>query len=73
METYFAPAERTDITIFRQQVEDISNSPVMPALEKNYLEKHAAVQRTAIALLKKGIPVFAAPTLHHHRDTKDKG
>ncbi|GAI97626.1 unnamed protein product, partial [marine sediment metagenome] len=36
--------------------------------ERNYLDKHAAVQRTATALLKAGIPVLAAPLLHHRDD-----
>ena len=32
MDTYFAPAERSDVRVFRQQVESVSNSPVMNAL-----------------------------------------
>jgi len=32
METYFAPAERTDVRVFRQQVEAVSSSPVMTTL-----------------------------------------
>jgi hypothetical protein len=38
---------------------------LMPALEQNCLDKHRAVQRTAIQLLKGGIPVLAAPLLHY--------
>jgi len=37
----------------------------MPAMEQNYLDKHEAVQRTATALLKAGVPVLSAPALHH--------
>ncbi|MFW6180836.1 MAG: hypothetical protein ACOC8N_03740 [Spirochaetota bacterium] len=37
---------------------------LMPLMERNYLDKHDAVQRTAAALLRKGIPVLAAPNLH---------
>jgi len=32
METHFAPAERTDVRVFRQQVEAVSSSPVMNTL-----------------------------------------
>lgn len=38
---------------------------LMPLMEGNYLDKHDAVQRTAKALLKAGVPVLAAPELHH--------
>jgi len=37
---------------------------LMPAMERNYLEKHAAVNRTADALTRAGIGVIAAPKLH---------
>jgi len=40
---------------------------LMPAMELNYMDKHESVQRTARALLKAGIPVLAAPSLHHGR------
>ena len=32
MDTYFAPAGRTDVRVFEQQVESVSSSPVMSAL-----------------------------------------
>ncbi len=32
METHFAPAERTEVRVFKQQVERVSSSPVMSAL-----------------------------------------
>jgi hypothetical protein len=32
---------------------------------RNISAKHDAVQRTAASLVKNGIPVFAAPSLHH--------
>ena len=32
METYFAPAEKTDRRIFASQIESISNSPIMSKL-----------------------------------------
>jgi len=36
----------------------------MPALERNYLDKHDAVNRTAAALTEKGLSFIAAPNLH---------
>jgi hypothetical protein len=39
----------------------------MPAMVQNYMDKHESVQRTARALLKAGVPVLAAPALHHGR------
>jgi PAS domain-containing protein len=32
MDTHFAPAERTDVKVFKQQVEEVSSSPVMTTL-----------------------------------------
>jgi len=43
---------------------DAEAQGLMPLLERNYLDKHDAVQRTAKALLKAGVPVLAAPELH---------
>lgn len=43
---------------------DIVEKGLMPALERNYIEKHIALNRTARALLKNGIPVVAAKALH---------
>ncbi|RPJ44353.1 MAG: hypothetical protein EHM19_06930 [Candidatus Latescibacterota bacterium] len=43
---------------------DIVEKGLMPALERNYIEKHVALNRTARALLKNGIPVVAAKALH---------
>jgi hypothetical protein len=45
--------------------EEIEQKDLMPLLERNYLDKHDAVQRTARELLRNGIPVLAAPALHH--------
>jgi len=36
----------------------------MPAMERNYLEKHNAVNRTAWALTEAGLSVVAAWNLH---------
>ena len=40
----------------------------MPVLEANYLDKHAAVSRTAAALTAAGIAVKPAALLHAPRD-----
>ncbi|UCF98122.1 MAG: hypothetical protein JSV89_00975 [Spirochaetaceae bacterium] len=56
------PSDILDYFLSKEEIEERS---LMPALERNYLDKHAAVQRTATALLKEGIPVLAAPLLHH--------
>jgi len=44
--------------------EEIVEKSLMGAFEKNYIEKHAALNRTAAALLRAGIPVVAARHLH---------
>lgn len=43
---------------------DVEKAGLMPALERNYLEKHRSVQLTAQALVKAGIGVVCAPRLH---------
>jgi hypothetical protein len=43
---------------------DVLAGGLMPALEQNYMDKHASVNRTALALVKEGIPVLAAPAVH---------
>jgi hypothetical protein len=43
---------------------DAIKSGIMPDLERNYLDKHDALQRTASALLGEAVPVVAAPLLH---------
>lgn len=43
---------------------DIENTGLMPQLEQNYMDKHAAVTKTAEALTQNGIPVIAAWNLH---------
>ena len=37
----------------------------MPLLERNYLEKHNALNRTARALTEHGLSFIAARNLHH--------
>jgi len=43
---------------------EIAARGLMPALERNYLDKHDAVNRTAVALTRKGIAFVAARALH---------
>ena len=44
---------------------EIEAQQLMPALERNFMDKHASVQRTAGELLRASVPVLAAPLLHH--------
>jgi hypothetical protein len=43
---------------------DAEKAGLMPALEKNYMEKHRSVQLTAGALVQAGLGVVCAPKLH---------
>ncbi len=54
----------SDILDYFMPKAQVLEQNLMPALERNYLEKHAAVNRTADALTKAGIAVIAAPNLH---------
>ena len=54
----------SDILDYFMTKSDVMAKKLMPALEQNYMDKHASVQRTARALLKAGVPVLAAPELH---------
>lgn len=44
---------------------DIEAQGLMPALQRNYLDKHDALNHTAIELTKKGLSFIAAKNLHH--------
>jgi hypothetical protein len=55
----------SDILEYFLPKKEIETQHLMPALERNFMDKHASVQRTATELLRKGIPVLAAPLLHH--------
>ncbi|MBA7693411.1 hypothetical protein ES703_101993 [subsurface metagenome] len=52
---------------------ELLKNNLMPYLERNYLDKHNAIQRTAAALLKNGIPVLAAPELHYQKEATSFG
>ena len=44
---------------------DIEAQGLMPALQRNYLDKHDALNHTAIELTKQGLSFIAAKNLHH--------
>jgi hypothetical protein len=55
------PSDDLDYFLAKQ---DIEARGLMPALLGNYMDKHAALNRTAEALVRAGIGVAAAPLLH---------
>jgi hypothetical protein len=55
------PSDDLDYFLSKQ---DIQARGLMPALLGNYMDKHAALNRTAEALVRAGIGVVAAPLLH---------
>lgn len=54
----------SDILEYFLTKEDILEKGLMAALERNYIEKHRALNRTADALTRAGIGVIAAKNLH---------
>jgi hypothetical protein len=54
----------SDVLDYFMSKADVEAKGLMPALEKNYLEKHRSVQLTAEALVRAGIGVVCAPRLH---------
>jgi len=54
----------SDILDYFLTKEEIEQKGWMPYLEQNYLDKHAAVNRTAVALTEKGLSFIAAGNLH---------
>ena len=54
----------SDILEYFLTKEEIEEKGLMPYLEQNYLDKHAAVNRTAAALTEKGLSFIAAGNLH---------
>ncbi len=54
----------SDILEYFMAKQDVEEKGLMPALERNYIEKHRAVNRTAEALTKAGIDVVCAWNLH---------
>lgn len=54
----------SDILDYFMPQADVLEADLMPKLERNYLDKHDAVNRTARLLIANGIPVIAAKNLH---------
>jgi len=57
----------SDILEYFLSKTDIEAQGLMPALERNYLDKHDALNNTAIELTKKGLTFIAAKNLHAQR------
>jgi hypothetical protein len=57
----------SDIFDYFQPLEEIERRGLMPVLQANYLDKHAAVNRTAAALVAAGRAVKPAALLHGSR------
>jgi len=55
----------SDILDYFMAKSDAESSGLMPALERNYMEKHRSVTLTAEALVKAGIGVVCAQNLHN--------
>ena len=54
----------SDILEYFMAKKDVEEKGLMPALERNYIEKHRSVNRTADALTQAGIDVVCAWNLH---------
>jgi hypothetical protein len=54
----------SDILEYFLPKDEIEAQGMMPLLERNYLDKHDAVNRTAVALTKRGLSFIAARNLH---------
>jgi hypothetical protein len=54
----------SDILDYFRAKTEIEESGDMPALERNYLDKHDALNRTAWALTERGLSFVAARHLH---------
>jgi hypothetical protein len=57
-------AHPSDIFDYFLPKEEIEKQGLMEAMEQNYLGKHGALNRTAVALIKAGIGVVCAKNLH---------
>jgi hypothetical protein len=60
-------AHPSDILDYFRAKEEIESAGDMPALLRNYLDKHNSVNRTARALTEHGLSFIAAPQLHHRK------
>jgi hypothetical protein len=60
----------SDILDYFRAKDEVIESGSMPLLERNYLEKHNALNRTAQALTEHGLSFIAAKNLHHVQKTE---
>ena len=60
-------AHPSDVLDYFRAKDEIEAAGDMPALLRNYLDKHESVNRTARALTEHGLSFIAAPKLHHPR------
>lgn len=58
----------SDVFDYFRAKDEIEAAGDMPALLRNYLDKHEAVNRTARALTEHGLSFVAAPKLHQRRE-----
>jgi hypothetical protein len=65
IETEKSRPHPSDIFDYFREKKEIESSGAMPALLRNYLDKHDSVMATARALTEKGLSFKAAPNLHH--------
>ncbi|MGQ9693687.1 MAG: hypothetical protein ACUVWV_02960 [Thermodesulfobacteriota bacterium] len=62
----------SDIFDYFREKKEIEASGDMPALLRNYLDKHESINLTARALTEKGLSFIAAPYLHHRQPKGDR-
>jgi len=67
VETEKGRAHPSDILDYFREKKEIEGAGEMPALLRNYLDKHDSVNLTARALTEKGLSFKAAPKLHHRK------
>jgi hypothetical protein len=67
IETEKSRQHSSDILDYFRDKKEIEATGDMPALLRNYLDKHDAVVATARALTEKGLSFKAAPNLHHRK------
>ena len=60
----------SDIFDYFRDKAEVLEKDEMPLLERNYLEKHNALNHTARALTEHGLSFIAARNLHHHAITE---
>jgi hypothetical protein len=72
-ETEVGRAHPSDILDYFRAKDEVVASGAMPLLERNYLDKHAALNHTARALVEHGLSFVAARRLHHQTALETAG